>query len=249
MQVPSTADLKRRIGSVKNTQKITRAMKLVSAAKFNRAVQAVSAARPYKEAFQVMVSRLVADKAEKIKSPFFRKVEEEKKILLIALSTDRGLCGGLNANLMKKAQSFIETKKAENIQVDLAVWGRKAQQFFKSRHDGEYFSKELAVFNKPSYENVKTLMASVIEAFKDEVYDGVYLCLPKFESAIAQVPTVEQLLPTGSISQSEDLEPKGEEKKSEQASKDQHTADFKVEPSFEELIQDLLERGVQKLYR
>ena len=131
--MPSTSDLKRRIGSVKNTQKITRAMKLVSAAKFNKSVQAVSAARPYKDSFKQMVSRLVQSKADKIDSPFFRKVEEEKKILLIAVSTDRGLCGGLNTNLMKKAYAFIKEKEAENIEVELAVWGKKAQSFFKYR--------------------------------------------------------------------------------------------------------------------
>ena len=126
--MPSLKDIRRRIGSVKNTQKITRAMKLVAAAKFARANAAVVAARPYGAAFQAMVQKLVAAAGEDFSSPYLVERTEEKS-LLVLLSTDRGFCGSLNSNLFKHAIAFINAKRREGVHVELVTWGRRAKQF------------------------------------------------------------------------------------------------------------------------
>ena len=109
-------DIKRRIGSVKSTQKITNAMKLVSAAKFARANAAVEASRPYAEAFKGMVGRLIASEGAKLDSQLLTQ-KPEKRVLLVILATDRGLCGALNSNLFKQALEFINQKNSEGIKL------------------------------------------------------------------------------------------------------------------------------------
>ncbi|RYZ54172.1 MAG: hypothetical protein EOP07_16465, partial [Proteobacteria bacterium] len=129
-RMASLKDIKTRIGSVKSTQKITNAMKLVSAAKFARASHAAEAARPYSKALDKIVSKLLAGKAD-LESPLLRE-GEEKKILVLMLSPDRGLCGGLNSNMAKAVQAFIREKTAKGVtQVDLYAAGRRATLFGK----------------------------------------------------------------------------------------------------------------------
>ncbi len=110
-------DIKRRIGSVKSTQKITNAMKLVSAAKFARASHAAEAARPYARALDQLVAKLLAGRSD-LESPLLREFDE-KRVLVLILSTDRGLCGGLNANLWKAVQQFATRKGKEGVTCDL----------------------------------------------------------------------------------------------------------------------------------
>ena len=118
----SLKDTKRRIGSVKNTQKITRAMKLVSAAKFARANSAAVNSRPYGEAFDRMVRQLSS--SVNSDSPLLDR-RTIKKALLVVMTADKGLCGGLNSNLIKKAKTFAQKQLDADVQVDMVQWGKR----------------------------------------------------------------------------------------------------------------------------
>ncbi|SME91122.1 ATP synthase F1 subunit gamma [Pseudobacteriovorax antillogorgiicola] len=219
-------DIKRRIGSVKSTQKITNAMKLVSAAKFARANAAVEASRPYAEAFKGMVSRLIASEGANLNSELLKQ-KSEKRVLLVLLATDRGLCGGLNTNLFKEAQTFIELKESEGVDVDLFACGRRAISFTKRMRNRTVGTRE-KVLEKPTIELAREMTAGWLDGFKDSTYESVYVLFPKFNSALDQAPTVEKILPLVMDTQSADQEA-GE-------------GDLIVEPSLHEFLDSLLEK-------
>ena len=219
-------DIKTRIGSVKSTQKITNAMKLVSAAKFARASHAAEAARPYANALDKIVSKLLAGKAE-LESPLLRE-GEEKKILVLMLSPDRGLCGGLNSNMAKAVQAFIREKSAKGVtQVDLYAAGRRATLFGKKNNLA--FKKQLEkVVEKANVDTARSLAKDAVEAFTSGEYDKVYVAYSYFKSALDQAPQIDQLLPVP-LNQS-----RGEGR----------GAEVIVEPGLDELLDKLLERKI-----
>ena len=233
--MPSLKDIRRRIGSVKNTQKITRAMKLVAAAKFARANAAVVAARPYGTAFQAMVERLVAASGGSVQSVLLNE-REEHKILLVLLSTDRGFCGGLNSNLFKQAVQFINAKKREGIQVDLMPWGRRARQF-SSKLSYEVHDPREKVLDKPSYSLARELSADLVHRFEHEGYDRIYLGFVEFKSAMSQVPKFAQVLPVG----------KSHAGRSHKEPEIAFGPDILVEPSIREVLEQVLKREVAGL--
>ncbi|MFW7378298.1 MAG: ATP synthase F1 subunit gamma [Oligoflexus sp.] len=230
-------DIKGRINSVKSTQKITNAMKLVSAAKFARANHAVEAARPYSAAFLKMIARLIAAQGEQAlaqylqsndASPFLEK-REEKRVLLVVLATDRGLCGGLNSNLFKATQKFIKEKKSAGIDVDLLPCGRRAV-LFSRRTQLHVVDRKEKVFEQATHAHAEKIGDQLIEYYKDGKYDAVYLLYANFHSALEQLPIVDQFLPIGIEMGSGDLE--GSEA----------VEDLIVEPSLDQFINHLLER-------
>ena len=226
--MPSLKDIRRRIGSVKNTQKITRAMKLVAAAKFARANAAVVASRPYGEAFQTMVERLVAAAGDSVSSPLLVS-RPEKKVLLVILSTDRGFCGSLNSNLFKHTLQFILAKKREGISVELVTWGRRAKQF-SGKLDFPVHNPRERVLDKPNYLLAKELGDELIQKFEDGGFDRIYLGFVEFKSAMSQAPKFVQLLPVGKVVRQE-----------------HHlvqTPDIIVEPSAKEVLEEVLKRDV-----
>jgi len=228
--MPNLKDIKRRMGSVKNTQKITHAMKLVSAAKFARANQAVIASRPYGTAFDKMVSQLVSMAGDSLKSPLLRQTVEEKKILVVIIATDRGLCGALNSNHFKNALKFVRKKSAEGASVDIVGWGRRAFGFSKKL--GMKSKSELEkVLDRPSYDTARTLAEGIVETFIKESYDSVYLAYVEFKSALVQSPRVRQLLPV----------------QGQTAAETTSTVNIIVEPSPELLLESLLKKQIASL--
>ncbi len=191
--MPSLKDIRRRIGSVKNTQKITRAMKLVAAAKFARANTAVVSSRPYSNAFEAMVAGLIAEAGEVVKSPLL-ETREEKKILFVLQATDRGFCGSLNSNLFKHAAQFIANKKKAGVTVDVMPWGRRAKQFSTKVGYTVHGARE-KVLERPGYSFATELSQELVERFLEGGYDRVYLGYVEFKSALSQVPKFEQVLP------------------------------------------------------
>lgn len=188
-------DTKRRIVSVKNTQKITRAMKLVSAAKFARANQMAVRARPYGLSFEKVVAQVsLAVKTETT----LMKVRPEKKILVVALATDRGLCGGLNSNLIKKSTAFIKEKTEKDVSVELALWGRRSYALSKLKKVVVKEKKEM-VLDKPTYAKARSFGKVFSDSFEASEYDAVYFIYPKFTNALTQTPEVELLLPVKPI--------------------------------------------------
>lgn len=185
-------DTKRRIGSVKNTQKITRAMKLVSAAKYSKANQAVLNARPYGDAFDAMVQRLVSA-TENYDASLLKK-KEVKRMLFVMIGTDRGLCGGLNSNFAKACGKFLDQQKKDGIKVDLILMGKRSQLFGKKRSEEVVLSEE-KILEKPSYARAKKLAEDLSKWFVNDKYDQVTLGYSKFINAMTQEPVTAQLLP------------------------------------------------------
>ncbi len=191
--MPSLIDIRRRIRSVKSTQQITRAMKLVSSAKLRRAQDRVLAARPY----AAMLSRLLADVAESAKSderlvhPLLAHRPEER-IQLVLLTADRGLAGAFNSNLIKAAQKFLEDNASR--QVELVTAGRKGREFFRKR--GARISQEYVGFTeKAAYSDADAIAAAVIERFAAAEIDAVYLLYNEFKSILTQRLVVTRILP------------------------------------------------------
>lgn len=227
-------DIKGRINSVKSTQKITNAMKLVSAAKFARANHAIDGSRPYSKAFSEMMSKLLT--AAKLKagerfdlaavSPFL-VAKEERKALVVVFTTDRGLCGGLNSNVLKAADRFVKTKREAGVELEFVACGRRANLHIRKRGWKQLSSFE-KVFDNASMDYAQSLTDKLLEYYQQSGFDTVYLVYPHFKSALEQHPTIKRFL-------SIDLE----ELASEQ---EDSSVDLIVEPELEKFLDHLLQR-------
>lgn len=227
--MPSLKDIRRRIVSIKNTQKITRAMKLVSAAKFARANAAVVGARPYAKAFSAMqeqIMRLV--KAHGFRSTFIDQ-RVEKKSLVVIVSTDRGFCGSLNSNLFKTVWKFIQSKEKAGVTTHVMPWGKRGRLFSQKNKYTVINSKE-GVLDRLSYQKAKGLAQELIQIFTKSDYDRVYISFVEFKSALVQQPKTIQLLPIEEID--------GEE------SAILVNRNLIVEPKLSEIQVNLLERSI-----
>jgi F-type H+-transporting ATPase subunit gamma len=226
--MPSLKDIRRRIQSVKSTQKITRAQKLVSVAKFARATAAVTASRPYGRALDAMVAGLVAAAGDDVDSPLLVE-RPEKKTLVVMLSTDRGFCGSLNSNLFKQTLLFLADKRTRQVELEFVPWGRRAFQFTKKLKFKAVGEREKTL-EKITYERAKELSAELTSRFVNEGFDRVYVAFVEFKSAMTQTPAFVQLLPV----------PKGEVKATDAAAQQ----DVLVEPDVKTLLDNLLRRQV-----
>jgi len=182
--------IKKRIGSVQNTRQITRAMKMVAAAKLRRAQEAILASRPY--AYRIYSILLGLFQQEGVSHPLLVE-RPEKKIRLIVLAGDRGLCGSFNATIFKEAQRFIKEKQKENVEVVMDVIGKKANDFFKKRYPIETHHEGLLA--NASFPRVAEIANELLEAFKKEELDAIYIVYNEFKSAISQTVTTERLIP------------------------------------------------------
>jgi len=191
--MPSLKNTKRRIVSVKSTQKITRAMKLVSSAKFSRANQALAKAVPSSKAFYNMLCHFLKSCKQEEREVLLNK-REEKKSLLVVISTDRGLCGGLNTNLFKLCNNFIKEKKLSGVEIDLALWGKKAGNYGKNSKF-HILEKEEKVLDRPKFLFCKNQTKKFFGFIRSGVYDRIYVAYPVFKNAISQQPLVAELLP------------------------------------------------------
>ncbi|MBP9706890.1 MAG: ATP synthase F1 subunit gamma [Oligoflexales bacterium] len=243
-------DIRKRIGSVKNTQKITRAMKLVSAAKFAKVSIAAKSAAPYGDGLAAMVHELSEILGDKIKSDLFES-RQEKKVTVVVISSDRGLCGGLNANINKKLATFSKEKKLQQISVDVVSLGRKVSSFVNN--NGQLFTSVLfkreKVIEKPNNDGAKDIVDIMTKRFRDKETDAVYLIYPKFISALSQVPTVAKLLP---IDQSEvtNVANIKTTSSSSHSKNSNMVVNYIVEPSPEKLLDQLLVKQLtNKMYR
>lgn len=190
----SLKDTKRRIQSVRNTQKITHAMKLVSAAKFSRANQAVLAARPYGIAFDRIVGRMAAGVENLEGIELLRFTEQPKKMLAALISTDRGLCGSLNTNTFKAAVRYARENTDQGCEVHFAALGKRATQFCRKVGFKTILERE-KVLERPNYNSAKAISDELVAVFTSGQYDSVVLIFPEFKSVMTQNPRVKQLLP------------------------------------------------------
>lgn len=191
--MPSLKDIKTRINSVKNTQKITKAMKMVAAAKLNRAQESVEAARPYAHKMHQVISNLVA-LSEEGSHPLLEQRESIDKVLVIAIASDRGLCGGFNSYLFRGVESFAADETLSGEEVVVATAGTKARDYFRRVNYNVVKHFEDAV-DGPGFDEAKRLAKYATDGFLDGEFDAVYLAYNEFVSAIEYNTQVEAVLP------------------------------------------------------
>jgi F-type H+-transporting ATPase subunit gamma len=216
--------IRKRIGSVRNTQQITKAMKMVSAAKLRRAQEAAVQARPYAEKMTELlrnVAARVSSEAHPLLTP-----REEKKVQLVLFTSDRGLCGGYNTNLIRAAESFIR-QQAGDREIELTLVGRKGGDYFR-RRGAKIADRYIDILSKAADELAGEIAQKLISRFVGGEVDGVYILYSRFRSALSQVPTLEKLLPVALA-------------ESKEAQVQQQT-EYLYEPGVEQLLASLLPR-------
>jgi F-type H+-transporting ATPase subunit gamma len=192
--MPSLIDIRRRIRSVKNTQQITKAMKMVSAAKLRRAQERVIAARPYAALLKAMMSDLAAAAAadENAGSSPLLAVRPEKRIQLILVTSDTGLAGAFNSNLIKAAQVFFAER--QGAQVEIVAIGRKGRDAFRKR-GAVITSEHLQLIQKAQYSDAAGIAKAIMERFVNREIDSIYILNNEFKSVVSQKVSVTKLLP------------------------------------------------------
>jgi len=221
--MPTLRDIKRKIEAVKKTAQITRAMNMVAAAKLRGAQANMERFHPYANKFREVISRLVARVEKGSKFELITPRAEVKKVELVLLTADRGLCGSFNNNLIMLAERFLNERLAEGKQVSLIAAGRKGNEYFRRR---KYpLRKALTgLLNKPSYDDAFRLGNELIELFQSGEADEVYIIYSRFVTMLRQVPTLIKLLP---------IEP-------EPTAVGTPMVEYLFEPSHEEILNDIL---------
>lgn len=205
--MPSLLDMRRRIKSVKNTQQITKAMKMVAAAKLKRAQDRVTAARPYAQKMSEVLGNLSAKISADFSHPLLDQRGDEK-YLVVVVTADKGLAGAFNANVTKAAQNFLTENAGK--QIEMIPVGRKGRDFFKRRNSNiieEYVG--LTGAGRIEYSEASEIAQKVIKTFiEDETIDKVFVVFSEFKSVLSQKPVVEQLLPIPrNVSENNDAQP------------------------------------------
>jgi F-type H+-transporting ATPase subunit gamma len=229
--MPSLIDIRRRVRSVKNTQQITKAMKMVAAARLRRAQDRVIAGRPYAESMKRMLANVAMAAAEQSAADVdpLLAVRPEERIQLVVVTADRGLAGGFNANLIRSATKFMKEHSAAKFQ--LVLIGRKGRDFFKRRQI-EVTGEHVGLFLKPvQFEDAREIAHKVIERYRNAEIDAVYLAVNHFKSLMASQLSLIRVLPV-------------------ELPKEQQQIDYIFEQPPNELLAGLLPRYVEgQIYR
>jgi F-type H+-transporting ATPase subunit gamma len=186
-------ELKRRIKTVENTRKITRTMELVATSRMKRAQDRVTAARPYAQALGDVIAGLYSPELAD-RFPLLRQPERARKAAVILLTSNRGLAGGFNANLIREARGLLKKLRDQGTEVELHVVGRKGIGYFK------YIAQAMAtqrtdITDRPRSEDAASLVDGLMEGFVSGALDAVYVVYAQFRSAISTPPTTQRLLP------------------------------------------------------
>ena len=243
--MPSLKDIRKRIASVKSTQKITRAMKMVAGARLNKAQQRITELRPY----AVKTHQVLAEVTEAGLEALGEEAAEpgvdvapgqnaghpllvyrpEKRVILVVLTSDRGLCGGFNTSICKRAEKEWHEREGQGEEVHMAIIGRKGRDYFKRRGAPmEYFP---GVWDDLGWDTARLVARKVLQPFVTGETDAIYFVYNEFKSAMTQQVTVERLLPV--------TEPSGE------STDDELHIEFLFEPSEEALLEQLVPMYVQ----
>ena len=236
-------EIRGRIKTVKNTQKVTRAMKMVSAAKLRRAQDRIIMLRPYASKLREIINNVVAIvNPEDIPSKLI-EVREVENVLVIVVTSNRGLAGPFNSNIIKHTQAFVDANyasKLKNGNVHFLCIGRKGYDHFRKRQVPIYGNQNQDVFSSLSFETVNELMDQVFEQFESGTYDKVYLAYNEFKNVMVQIRRMETLLPLA-------VEEMGESADSEET---KLNADYIFEPDREEILKELIPKALRiQVYR
>ena len=226
--MPSLQDIRRRIRGVRNTAQITKAMELVAASRMRRAQQRVTAARPYAETMRTFIGELAAVAAGSQSDELHPLLEQREvdTVGIIVLTADRGLCGALNTNVIRRASELI---LAQTQAVELMTIGRKGQDFM-ARRGYKIFATITGLGDRPTYEQVIPIARNVMESFMERRMDECYIVYPEFISTLTQRPKVQKILPIVSTSE-EPAKP----------------VDYIFEPDPKSILEELLPRYVEVL--
>lgn len=220
-------EIRRSIKSKKDMRQITKAMKMVAAAKLRRNQDKAEAARPYADKIQDVIASIASGNSGS-KHPMLQN-RPVKKTGYIVITSDRGLAGGYNANILRKVVNTINEKHKSKDEYGIFVIGRKGRDFF-SKRNYPLLEEVTGLPASPAFADIKKIAGAAVQMFENEQIDELYLCYNKFQSAISQIPTVKQLLPLEAPE-----------------SNNARELNYEYEPSSEEVLADLLPKYAETL--
>jgi F-type H+-transporting ATPase subunit gamma len=237
--MPSIKDLKKRIGTVKNTQQTTRAMKMVSAAKLRRAQEAIQNQRPYAKRISELIEKLLAGLGTAGNHVLLRQEKpgesaEVKRVLLVIVTSDRGLCGGFNSSVIKAAQKWISSNQNSSTSVELAFVGRKGYEFFKGRKVYKLGANYSEFGGKVTFAKSKQLADTLVGRFLNHEVDEIKIIYNEFKNAVTQKVMVEDFLP---LSPATGTKQEGSEQQAE------GLLDYIVKPDPQTVLKELLDKN------
>ena len=221
-------EIRTQIRSIENTQKITRAMEMVAGSKMRKAQERMQHARPYAEKMRTVISHVAAANSE-YKHPFLIS-REVKRAGMVVVSTDRGLCGGLNTNEFRRVVERMDEWRGQGIETDFCVIGNKAAMFLK-RFGVNILAQATHLGDRPAIEDLIGTVKVMLDAYNEGRIDRLYLVYNQFVNSMTQTPVVEQLLPR---------EPSDEEEV-------KHYWDYLYEPDAKNVLDNLLTRYIESL--
>ena len=223
-------EVRNRIASVSSTQQITKAMKMVSAAKLKRATNAIVQLRPYATKMKEILANLSAS-LEESNSPFIQE-REPVRVLVITVASNRGLAGAFNLNVIKTANNLIAEKYPEQYRkgnVHIVAIGKKAQDFYEKRNY-KVIGNNNELYNALTFQNASKITEAIMKGFENGDYDRVELVYNRFRNAVVQILTTEQLLPVA---------------KSVESVSTGQPVDYILEPSQEEIVEQLIPKSIK----
>jgi len=222
-----TKEVRTKISSVKSTQKITSAMEMVAASKMRKSQERMRRGKPYATRIRAVVGHL-ANATSEYKHTYLQERENVKRVGFIIISSDRGLCGGLNINLFKATMKSMKEWHDQGVEADICAVGNKAVDFFKN-FGGNIVAVSRNVGDEPSSEDLIGSVKVMLDLFSDEKLDKVFIVSNEFVNTMTQTPTVRQLLPL----------------LADDDEKMQHSWDYLYEPDAGELLEGLLTRYIE----
>jgi len=219
-------EIKRSIKSKQNTKQITKAMEMVAASRLRRAQEAAVSARPYTDKMREVVSS-IASASGGSKHPMLQS-RPVKRTAYLVITSDRGLAGGYNANILRKVLLTIKEKHNSKDEYAVFVIGRKGRDFF-ARRDIPIVDEVTGLADSPKFSDIKDIAAKAVQGFEAGTYDEIHLAYNEFRNAVTQIPTLKRLLPLGEMKAGGD------------------TADYEYEPSAEEVLNVLLPKYAETL--
>jgi F-type H+-transporting ATPase subunit gamma len=223
-------DIRKRLKAIQSTKKITSAMKMVAAAKMRKVQDRMLNFRPYASRMGTVLTDL-AKVAEREIHPLLA-LRLKKKVEVVVITSDKGLCGAFNTNILKAANNYINGLKKEGVEITLSVVGRKARDFFR-RRSVPMRNAWIGLSGRVSYANAQEIAGNLVEGYTSETFDEVVVIYNEFKSMISQKVTIMKLLPVGVI--------EGEESKEATAMK----ADYLYEPSRAAIFERLLPKYIE----
>lgn len=243
-------EVRTKIKSVANTRKVTRALEMVSASKIRKAQDLMKASRPYARLMRQVIGHIAHANVE-YRHPFLVEREAVKRVGYVIVSTDRGLCGGLNSNLFRKLLAEMRAWQAKGVEIDVVAIGQKATQFFK-RLKVNMIGSATHLGERPKVEQLIGVIKVMLDAYNDGRVDRVFLCFNDFVNTMTQKPHIEALLPLSAAAAEMATEAgAGQSEISWPApglsARRDHDWDYLYEPDAETVLDHVLQRYIESL--